>query len=98
MPLGWLANGFGRSRARFLFHADILGMVQVMGECLCHGLEFVFNHHENVISVVAFMHKPDTEREVNKSTALSRTRTYSAGGGAGGGDVEGVRARMPGKY
>lgn len=30
--------------------------------------------------------------------AWSRTSTYSAGGGAGGGDVEGVRARMSNYY
>jgi hypothetical protein len=67
-------------------------MVQVVGERLSHRLEFVLNNHEYVVCIIALVHQSVIVKGLSKGIYLLGKNTYSVGGGAGGGDVEGVRA------
>lgn len=67
-------------------------MVQVVGERLSHSLEFILNNHEDVVCIVALVHRSVSVKGLSEGIYLLGKSTYSVGGGAGGGDVEGVRA------
>ena len=67
-------------------------MVQVVCEGLSHSLEFVLNNHEDVVCIVALVHQSVHVKGLSEGIELLEKRTYSVRGGAGGGDVEGVRA------